>query len=465
MTVASKSARAQLAVLAATALGAMPAAAADLGGDCCADLEERIAELEATTARKGNRKVKLEVSGHVNEAIIFWDDGVESNAGVYTNDNSRTRFRFKGSAKITEDVKAGYLLEIGVRGANSKRFWQDDPSAASESGLDVRHSAWYVESKSLGTVWVGRTGPAAESITEINLAQTKDVAKYSDVEDSGLGLGVRFANGNIGIRNGDGEHFSWRRLINDYGDQPGESERGNIVKYVTPEFAGFTATTGWSGNSDYWDIGLNYKGEFAGLKLAAGIAYGREDMGALDNDLVSDTLIGNCATARDGDFRIVDCEQVGGSASMMHEDTGLYATVAAGWRRDNAIRTYFDNGNVTADPDSTFWSIEAGIERKHFAIGKTTLFAQYYDFDGGSNDANDLSFDNNVNREEILASEVQMYGGGIVQGIDAAAMSVYLYYRHYEGAATLVDNAGAIITDAPGIDDLDVVVAGGIIRF
>ncbi len=31
--------------------------AADLGGDCCADLEERIAELEATTARKGNRKV------------------------------------------------------------------------------------------------------------------------------------------------------------------------------------------------------------------------------------------------------------------------------------------------------------------------------------------------------------------------------------------------------------------------
>jgi hypothetical protein len=30
---------------------ALPARAADLGGDCCADLEERIAELEATTAR------------------------------------------------------------------------------------------------------------------------------------------------------------------------------------------------------------------------------------------------------------------------------------------------------------------------------------------------------------------------------------------------------------------------------
>ena len=38
------------------AMGASPAKAADLGGDCCADLEERVAELEATTVRKGNKK-------------------------------------------------------------------------------------------------------------------------------------------------------------------------------------------------------------------------------------------------------------------------------------------------------------------------------------------------------------------------------------------------------------------------
>jgi hypothetical protein len=35
--------------------------AADLGGNCCADLEEPLAELEATTVRKGNRKVALDV--------------------------------------------------------------------------------------------------------------------------------------------------------------------------------------------------------------------------------------------------------------------------------------------------------------------------------------------------------------------------------------------------------------------
>ncbi len=43
--------------------GSITAEAADFGGNCCADLEERIAELEATTARKGNRKVSLSVYG------------------------------------------------------------------------------------------------------------------------------------------------------------------------------------------------------------------------------------------------------------------------------------------------------------------------------------------------------------------------------------------------------------------
>ncbi len=165
-------------------------------------MEERIAELEATTARKGNRKVKLEVSGHVNEAFLWWDDGVESNVGVYTNDNARTRFRFKGDAKISDDVKAGFLIEIGIRGANSKRFDQEDPSGCKlprqpQTGttpscdLDLRHSVWYIDSKKFGRIWVGLTGGAGESVTEVNLAATKDILKYSDIEDTGLGLFTR----------------------------------------------------------------------------------------------------------------------------------------------------------------------------------------------------------------------------------------------------------------------------------
>src|SRR6188472_995614 len=59
-----------------------PVKAADLGGDCCSDLEERVAELEATTVRKGNKKVSVTLSGWVVKYADWWDDGVETNLYV-----------------------------------------------------------------------------------------------------------------------------------------------------------------------------------------------------------------------------------------------------------------------------------------------------------------------------------------------------------------------------------------------
>src|ERR1044072_83312 len=88
--------------LLAGGLSAGSASAADLGGNCCADLEERIAELEATTARKGNRKVSLTISGWVAEQAMYWDDGAESNTyigGIGTTIS--THFKFTGQATIS----------------------------------------------------------------------------------------------------------------------------------------------------------------------------------------------------------------------------------------------------------------------------------------------------------------------------------------------------------------------------
>ena len=70
------------------AMSATPAKAADLGGDCCADLEERVAELEATTVRKGNKKVSVTLSGWVVKLGSWWDDGHETN--FYVGDKDTT---------------------------------------------------------------------------------------------------------------------------------------------------------------------------------------------------------------------------------------------------------------------------------------------------------------------------------------------------------------------------------------
>jgi len=429
-------------------VGGATAQAADLGGDCCADLEERVAELEATTARKGNRKVKLEVSGHVNEAVIFWDDSVESNAGVYTNDASRTRFRFKGDAKISDDWKAGYLLEIGVRGANSKRFDQDvDNAAPGDNGLDLRHSTWYIESKSLGRVWVGLTGGAGESVTEINVAGTGDVAKYSDVEDLGGGLALRLSNGlysnGTNVVGGSSDNIRIRRLIRDGGDQPGEGRRYNMIRYDTPEIAGFTATANW-GEDDTWEIGLRYKGEFSGLKVAAGIAYGENSEALASSD---DTGGFQCPTFIGTD---AECKQLGGSISVMHESSGLYTNFAAGYMDDEKIE---DVLGPDAEKRHEFYAIEAGIQRKWLPIGKTTIFGQYYHNDGGS-----LTRDYDV-VGHVMNSELDIYSLGVMQGVDAAAMNFYALYRNVQAEAN---------TDAGGqlnFEEVDLFMTGAIIKF
>ena len=106
-----------IAVLAGLLLSTVSAQAADLGGNCCADLEERVAELEATTARKGNRRMSLTVSGQVSRSILYWNDGDSSDvyAGV-ENHNVSTRFGFSGSAKIRPDLTAGFEILDRVAG-------------------------------------------------------------------------------------------------------------------------------------------------------------------------------------------------------------------------------------------------------------------------------------------------------------------------------------------------------------
>ena len=105
------------------ALGAGSARAADLGGNCCADLEERIAELEATTARKGNRKMSLTITGQVHRMVLWWDDGQRSDTYYgLDNTNSSTRFSLLGEAKVTSTVKMGFeiMMEIEAGGTSSK---------------------------------------------------------------------------------------------------------------------------------------------------------------------------------------------------------------------------------------------------------------------------------------------------------------------------------------------------------
>src|SRR5262245_39721821 len=172
---------------------AMPSAkAADLGGDCCADLEERVAELEATTARKGNRRVSLTIYGWVNNAVLYWNDGRESNTYLGVNNtNFATRFGMRGDARVNPNVTVGFnLLADIITGANSgptgvNQLREDatlsvngplSTSAATggvnayaeDSIIRFRDANVWIEDKNLGRLTVGHlTNPGPQGIIDL----------------------------------------------------------------------------------------------------------------------------------------------------------------------------------------------------------------------------------------------------------------------------------------------------------
>ncbi len=391
-------------------VGGASAQAADLGGDCCADLEERIAELEATTARKGNRKVSLSIYGHVNEAIGWWDDGVETNVYNMTNDSSRTRFGFRGKASITSDLYAEYRLEIGVRAAN-QQLMSDNNLGTGGNSFDLRHSSWTLGSKTYGEVTVGQTSMAHDGIMQ---SQTANIGHFStnDIFDFPSDFIVR------------GSGVRWDVLIQNR--EPGEGSRGNLVRYDTPEFAGFAASAHW-GEDDIWGVALRYAGEIGAFEMEAGIGYA--EMTMTDEE---------CTSVAPSDAQ---CEELGMSGSIMHTPSGIFVTGGYGVRWD--LRRELAGGS----DENVHWLVQAGIEQKWNSLGKTTVFGGYQHRDAGRNSA------------AADYVEVDMFEVGLNQEVSAAAMNFYLHYKHYE--ADLTDAAGAHVPT----EDFQTVIGGAMIKF
>src|SRR6478672_10975433 len=201
------------------AMGASPAKAADLGGDCCADLEERVAELEATTVRKGNKKVSVTLSGWVVKYVDWWDDGVESNA--YVGDKHTTlssHFQISGSATIAPGWSSGYTIAVEVRGNSTNgdaNQFNDNTSAINAVGIleniNVLLSYMWVKSDAYGTINWGQLSQATDNVALLpDLSGT--IIESNAVLFDGGGMFVRpSAAKNSNDLTGD---FKWSGVVN-----------------------------------------------------------------------------------------------------------------------------------------------------------------------------------------------------------------------------------------------------------
>ena len=74
-----------------------------------------------------------------------------------------TNFKFTGSAKITSDVSAGYLLHIEARAVDPLLAINQNHDDGG-TGLFVFQSYWFLKSNSLGQVSVGLQSSATDNL-------------------------------------------------------------------------------------------------------------------------------------------------------------------------------------------------------------------------------------------------------------------------------------------------------------
>jgi len=394
-----------------------PAKAADLGASCCGDLEERVAELEATTARKGNRVVSLQVYGQVNKAFLNWDDGDESDTFVVDNDNSGSRLGFTGKATMMPGWTAGYLLEFDFQDSASDKVTNTGFKSAT-AGVDadelnnneivIRYNEGYIEHERYGRFSLGQGSSAADGINEIVLGNS---LRNSDLQWNNS-FRLRLADGTLA-------NFNWAQTAGNL-----DGGRDDRIRWDSPSLYGFILSASW-GDNDYWDTALRFKKEWNSIRIAAGIGYqwdGTEDSSPIPGPYrAGETIAGTLLTGNNAGSTssyldaFSSFEVISGSLSMQHIPTGLYFAFAAGEKDYDE----FDN-------DPSFWYLQLGVERKWLPYGSTTIYGEYSQY----NDFNRALLTINAGATATtvganLDSEVERWGFGIVQKFDSAAMEIY----------------------------------------
>jgi predicted porin len=466
-----------------------PVKAADLGGDCCADLEERVAELEATTVRKGNKKVSVTLYGQENHAVLFWDDGHEKNTYVVDNNYESSRFGFKGNAKTGfGDWAAGYRLEVEPTGANSAKLNQFDDDNANDSAgpLNVRHSFIYLSSKTYGE---GRMGLTATPI--YNITKDTNVTELEDTMHSDNRMMQGFFLRSKGFDNAEGlSKLKWQNISSCYDSANAFvcGTRKNGVAYWSPDLAGFSASIGYF-EDDEWGAALRYKKEWG-----AGIGYSKNTDERYQTGGGGDANGPNPPFPAPNNFRNFarDVQDWAGSASIKHKPTGLFAFSAFSFSETNdtnTIHSGFYTG--TSAPQMNAWDVEAGIQRDFdflglSKLGETSLWGGYEQINdglasvslGGSFPDNGKNFggipaDRYLGANtiigvdvptEITGSQVTRWSLAFDQAIDSANLHLYArdsFTCNSKGCETF----GKLREVAAPLDDFDLFYTGGRIYF
>lgn len=330
----------------------------------------------------GNDKIKLTVSGQVNRAITYLNNGQNNRLKHVDNENSPSRFRFAGEGRLNECASIGALMEISAKENSTAdaEINNTENATASTNRIASRVVEAYFKHTHLGQLFLGLGSTASDDTTEQDLSGTYVANEASGIQDAAGG--VAFVDKQINAKSSITLGKAWIPMDG--------NSRKNRIRYDTPQIFGLVLGASHT-SSDSWDLGAKFKGDFSGYKIAGGLGYVKEH--AADK---------------------AGFNQLSGSISLL-TPIGLNGTFIAGSRNFKA------SGRKTAK----YWLARLGYKANPFDIGDLALAV---DYGQQRNAVNETTSPNRYGNGSLLRS----YGLSVVQTIEKIATEAYITVRRYD---------------------------------
>lgn len=250
--------------------------------------------------------IDFKISGQINRAVLWADNGNKSDVFHVDNDNSSTRIRIKGSEQF-DNYTAGFYFEQQFESNTSVGVDIPNTSDGADGDSERWREAWF--SGSWGKLSIGQGDGAANGTSEVDLSGTT-VVMYSGVVDMNGGISwVDSAGTPLGVK------------IKDTINQFDGLSRNDRLRYDTPKLGPFSLAFSHT-NGDAQEIAIRYSSNLGGGKIAAALG-----------------IVDTTDRAVTG---FTEFDQWGGSVSWLSAE-GWNVTVAAGNREEDA------SGGVDSD--------------------------------------------------------------------------------------------------------------------
>ena len=321
--------------------------------------------------RMGDPRVSVEMYGQVNRAILFGDNGEESETFFVDNDHSSSRLGFRIGYEGNV-VDAGVNLEFSIQSNASGDVTFDEPSSDFEFG---ERKMEVFASGNFGKISLGQGDTASNGTAEIDLSGT-DIIGYVGVADYAGGLTFN----NSGVSVGD--------VFNQFDGL----SRDDRIRYDTPEFGGFKLSTSVAEEQE-WDVALRFARAFGTGEFEAAVAYAEPKEDEIDSQVslsASAIFSGISVTAAYGTQSLVD--GLAGDPEFYYVKLAYKEQLfnGGGLGKTGFGIDYYDGSDIGAadgilEADSQSWAIFAVQDFSNLGA-QVYLGYRNYTFDSASDD-------------------------------------------------------------------------------